>query len=376
MNILNNKADKLFDDLLLIPFMVITAISLIFIYSSSNVIAYADYGNPYFFLQRQVIALSISLIVGTIFLFIPISFYRENSIILLLLSAFLLLIVLIPGLGQEVNGSRRWLPVGPINIQPSEIAKIFLPIYLCSYCLRRKEQLESTLRGFLKPIIVTTILGLLLFLEPDYGSTVIVFAISIMILFIGGAKVSQLALLAIIFIIFLSVAISFSPERLERVLSFANPWDDQRNSDYQLINALIASIQGGIFGLGVGESTQKYFFLPEAHTDFIFSIFLEETGLFGMSILFICYFLILWRLFKLAELSNKKNFFLNSLIITSFALIFFIQTALNIFVNLGIVPTKGLTLPFISYGRSSVIMNFIALAITLRASWEFRNNIK
>ncbi len=373
---MNNKADKLFDDLLLIPFMVITAISLIFIYSSSNVIAYADYGNPYFFLQRQVIALSISLIVGTIFLFIPISFYRENSIILLLLSAFLLLIVLIPGLGQEVNGSRRWLPVGPINIQPSEIAKIFLPIYLCSYCLRRKEQLESTLRGFLKPIIVTTILGLLLFLEPDYGSTVIVFAISIMILFIGGAKVSQLALLAIIFIIFLSVAISFSPERLERVLSFANPWDDQRNSDYQLINALIASIQGGIFGLGVGESTQKYFFLPEAHTDFIFSIFLEETGLFGMSILFICYFLILWRLFKLAELSNKKNFFLNSLIITSFALIFFIQTALNIFVNLGIVPTKGLTLPFISYGRSSVIMNFIALAITLRASWEFRNNIK
>lgn len=373
---MNNKANKLFDQLLLIPFMVITAISLIFIYSSSNVIAYADYGNPYFFFQRQVIALSISLIVGTIFLFIPISFYRENSLILLLISAFFLVLVLIPGLGQEVNGARRWLPIGPINIQPSEIAKIFLPIYLCSYCLRRKEQLESTLRGFLKPIIVTTILGSLLFLEPDYGSTVIVFAISLMILFIGGAKVSQLVLLGTIFLIFLSVAISFNPERLDRVLSFANPWDDQRNSDYQLINALIASIQGGIFGLGVGESTQKYFFLPEAHTDFIFSIFLEETGLFGMSILFICYFLILWRLFKLAELSNKKNFFLNSLIITSFALIFFIQTALNIFVNLGIVPTKGLTLPFISYGRSSVIMNFIALAITLRASWEFRNNIK
>jgi len=240
--------------------MIITGISLIFIYSSSNVIANADFGNPFFFLQRQIIALSISMVACSIFLFVPISFYKENGLILLVLSSILLGLVLIPGFGQEVNGARRWLAIGPINIQPSEIIKIFLPLYLCSYCLRRKDQLETSVKGFIKPIVVTTLIALLLFLEPDYGNTAILFSIAICILFIGGAKISQLAILTIIFFIFLSVAIYFNPERLDRVLSFANPWDDMTGSDYQLINALIASVQGGISGLGIGESTQKYFF--------------------------------------------------------------------------------------------------------------------
>ncbi|MAU88099.1 MAG: putative lipid II flippase FtsW [Gammaproteobacteria bacterium] len=376
MNILIKKKEKLLDVALLLPILIITSISLVFIYSSSNVIAHADFGNPFFFLQRQIVALSISLIACAVFLFIPISFYRQNGLILLLVSSILLALVLVPGIGIERNGASRWLSIGPINIQPSEIVKIFLPLYLCSYCLRRREQLESSWRGFIKPIVVTTIIGLLLFLEPDYGNTAILFSIAICILFIGGAQISQLSILTIIFITFLSIAIYFNPERLDRVLSYANPWDDMTGSDYQLINALIASVQGGLTGLGIGESTQKYFFLPEAHTDFIFSIFLEETGLLGFSVLMSCYFVILWRLFKLAETSNRQNYFFNSMLITSFALLFFIQTALNIFVNLGVIPTKGLTLPFISYGRSSVIMNFIALAITLRASWEFRNKIK
>lgn len=370
------KEEKLLDMALLLPILIITGISLVFIYSSSNVIAYADYGNPFFFLQRQIVALSISLIACAVFLFIPISFYRQNGLILLMISSVLLALVLVPGIGIERNGASRWLSIGPINIQPSEIVKIFLPLYLCSYCLRRRDQLETSWRGFIKPIAVTTIIGLLLFLEPDYGSTAILFSIAICILFIGGAKIAQLSILTIIFITFLSVAIYFNPERLDRVLTFANPWKEMEGSNYQLINALIASVQGGLTGLGVGESTQKYFFLPEAHTDFIFSIFLEETGVLGFTILMACYLVILWRLFRLAETANKKNYFFNSLLITSFALLFFIQTALNIFVNLGVIPTKGLTLPFISYGRSSVIMNFIALAITLRASWEFRNKIK
>ncbi len=255
-----NKKENLFDLTLLVPFMIITGISLIFIYSSSNVIANADFGNPFFFLQRQIIALSISMVACSIFLFVPISFYKENGLILLVLSSILLGLVLIPGFGQEVNGARRWLAIGPINIQPSEIIKIFLPLYLCSYCLRRKDQLETSVKGFIKPIVVTTLIALLLFLEPDYGNTAILFSIAICILFIGGAKISQLAILTIIFFIFLSVAIYFNPERLDRVLSFANPWDDMTGSDYQLINALIASVQGGISGLGIGESTQKYFF--------------------------------------------------------------------------------------------------------------------
>jgi len=371
-----NKKENLLDLALLAPISVITSISLVFIYSSSNVIAFADYGDPFFYLQRQIIALAMSLVACSIFLFIPISFYRRNGLILLVMSSILLALVLVPGIGIERNGAMRWLSIGPINIQPSEIVKVFLPLYLCSYCLRRRDQLESSWRGFIKPIAVTTLVGLLLFLEPDYGNTAILFSIAICILFIGGAQIAQLSILSVIFIAFLSIAIYFNPERLDRVLSFANPWDDMEGSDYQLINALIASVQGGIFGMGIGESSQKYFFLPEAHTDFIFSIYLEETGVIGFLVLMTCYFAILWRLFKLAESSNRKNYFFNSLIITTFALLFFVQTALNIFVNLGVIPTKGLTLPFISYGRSSVIMNFVALAITLRASWEFRNNIK
>ena len=181
-----NRKENLFDLTLLVPFLIITGISLIFIYSSSNVIADADFGNPFFFLQRQIIALSISLVACSIFLFIPISFYKENGLILLVLSSMLLGLVLIPGLGQEINGARRWLAIGPINIQPSEIIKVFLPLYLCSYCLRRKDQLETSWRGFIKPIVVTTLIAVLLFLEPDYGNTAILFSIAICILFIGA----------------------------------------------------------------------------------------------------------------------------------------------------------------------------------------------
>ncbi len=370
-----NRKESLLDQSLLIPFAILTSISLIFIYSSSNVIADADFNNQYFYLERQFIALSVGLLAGTIALFIPISFYRENGLLLILFSAFLLTLVFIPGFGVEKNGSLRWINLG-FNIQPSEIAKIFVPIYLCGYCLKQKEQLKTSWWGFIKPLILTSLISILLLLEMDLGATIIIFTIGIIILFIGGAKFNQLFILFLVFFSIVSILIYLNPERLDRVTSYSDPWDDVGGSDYQLINALIASVQGGFSGLGIGESTQKYYFLPEAHTDFIFSIYVEETGIIGMSFLFICYFVILWRLFELAEKSMKKNFFFNSLLITSFALIFFIQTSLNIFVNLGMIPTKGLTLPFISYGRSSVIMNFIALAITLRSSWEFRNNIK
>ena len=182
------------------------------------------------------------------------------------------------------------------------------------YCLRRKEQLESSWRGFLKPIVITSLISLLLFFEPDIGAMVVIFAIGICILFIGGAKLSQLGILTIIFVTLVSIFIYFNAERLDRVLEFSNPWDNQYSSDYQLINALIASIQGGFFGLGIGESTQKYYFLPEAHTDFIFSIYIEETGLLGLIVLLSAYLIILGRLYFLADRSMKKNFYFNCFI--------------------------------------------------------------
>ncbi|RZO27329.1 MAG: putative lipid II flippase FtsW [SAR86 cluster bacterium] len=372
-----NKAEPLFDRFIVIPFICLTLISLVFIFSSSSVISYEKFSNPFFYLNRQLIAISISIVAASVFLFVPMSFHKENGALLIFSSLFLLILVAIPMFGTEVNGSRRWINLfGLFNIQPSEIAKIFIPIYLCGYCLRRKEQLESSWYGFLKPLLLISLCCILLLLEPDVGATVVLFGIGIVILFAGGAKFSQLASLALIFVLLISIFVYFDETRLTRVLSFSDPFDDPTKTDYQLLNALIASVQGGLFGLGIGESTQKYFFLPEAHTDFIFSIYMEETGLFGLIVLIGIYLIILSRLFNLSNLAMKKNFYFNGLIIIAFALIFFIQTILNIFVNIGIVPTKGLALPFISYGRSSVIMNFIALAIMLRASWEFRNNIR
>ena len=368
--------NELFDRYLVLPFLALTCLSLVFIYSSSNVMANEIYSDPYFFFKRQLFAISIAVITSVIFLFIPTSFYRENGAILVVISILLLFLVALPFIGTEVNGSRRWLNLRIFNLQPSEVAKIFIPIYLCGYCLRRKEQLETRWRGFLKPLILVAICCLLLLLEPDVGATAVLFAVSITILFLGGAKTSQLAMLAFIFFALISTFVYLDEERFSRVLSFSDPFDDPFGTDYQLLNALIASVQGGIFGMGVGESTQKYFFLPEAHTDFIFSIYIEESGILGLIALTVIYGVILFRLFSLVKESAKKNFFFIHLLISSFFLIFFIQTLLNIFVNLGILPTKGLALPFMSYGRSSVIMNFIALAITLRASWELRNNIR
>lgn len=376
MNTLVKQKESLLDLIILIPILVLSSISILYVFSASNVTAYENFSNSFFYVERQMVALAIALILFFAFLFVPISFYRKHGLLLFFLSSVLLLLVLFPGIGKMVNGSRRWLDFGFINIQPSEIAKVFVPLYLCSYCLRRKEQLESSWRGFLKPILITSIISILLFFEPDIGAMVVIFAIGISILFIGGAKLSQLGILSLIFFLLVSIFVYFNAERLDRVLEFSNPWDNQQGSDYQLINALIASIQGGFFGLGIGESTQKYYFLPEAHTDFIFSIYIEETGLLGLLLLLSSYLIILGRLYYLAERSMKKNFYFNSLIITAFAVTFFFQTALNVFVNLGLIPTKGLALPFISYGRSSVIMNFIALAIMLRASWEFRNNLR
>ena len=371
-----SKKESLFDLYLLVPIFCLTLISIVFIFSSSNVLAYDNYQDPFFFLKRQIIALSISIIIFSIFIFIPLSFYRENGALMIIVTFCLLILVLIPWIGKEVNGSRRWLDLGFFNLQPSEIAKVFITLYLCGYCLRRKEQLETSWWGFLKPLAIVGICCCLLLLEPDLGATVVLFMIGLSILFVGGAKTSQLVTLGFIFLIIILIFVYFDEVRATRVLSFSDPFDDPQNTDYQLLNALIASVQGGIFGMGIGESTQKYFFLPEAHTDFIFSIYVEETGITGMTVLFLLYFTIFFRLAHLTSTSFKRGYLLNSLFLLSFALIFFFQTILNVFVNLGLLPTKGLALPFVSYGGSSAIMNFLILSITLRASWEFRNNIK
>ena len=365
-----------FDKYLVVPIIILTLISLVFIFSSSAPYAGEKYLDPYYFFERQIIALSVGIFISSFVLFIPISFYRENGAIFILLSLLLLVLVLIPSVGTEVNGSRRWLRIVSFNLQPSEVAKVLVPLYLCGYSLRRKRQLETSWWGFSKPLVLILIFCILLFLEPDYGATIVLFCVGMVVLFCGGAKISQLGILLVSFFVLMSILIYFNEERFSRLISFTDPFDDIERTDYQLLMALIAIINGNWFGLGIGESTQKYFFLPEAHTDFIFSIYVEETGFAGILILFTCYLTMLYRIYRLAYISYKKNYTFNSFIIISFGFLFFVQTLANIFVNVGLIPTKGLPLPFISYGGSSIIMNFIFLSVAMRASWEFRNGIK
>ena len=289
-----------FDKYLVVPIIILTLISLVFIFSSSAPYAGEKYLDPYYFFERQIIALSIGILISSFVLFIPISFYRENGAIFILLSLLLLVLVLIPSVGTEVNGSRRWLRIVSFNLQPSEVAKVLVPLYLCGYSLRRKRQLETSWWGFSKPLVLILIFCILLFLEPDYGATIVLFSVGMVVLFCGGAKISQLGILLVSFFVLMSILIYFNEERFSRLISFTDPFDDIERTDYQLLMALIAIINGNWFGLGIGESTQKYFFLPEAHTDFIFSIYVEETGFAGILILFTCYLTMLYRIYRLS----------------------------------------------------------------------------
>jgi cell division protein FtsW len=289
----------------------------------------------------------------------------------MLISIGLLIALFIPDVGTSVNGSIRWIRLGPINIQPSELCKFSLILYISGYSVRRMSEIDS-LRSFLKPLFLLFTISLLVMSQPDLGSTAIICLLVVAILFYAGISFFQFSLLSILIALLGYMAISTSPMRLARVLAFTDPFaeDVVRNAGWQLSNSLISIGQGGWFGLGIGNSFQKNFFLPEAHTDFIFAILVEELGIIGGLFLIFLFLILFIGILKVALDSFSKDRLFQGHVSFGILILIAIQSLFNIAVNIGLLPTKGLTLPFISYGGTSIIIMMSLIAIVLRINKE------
>tara|TARA_B100001248_G_scaffold95088_1_gene70606 strand:+ start:145 stop:1254 length:1110 start_codon:yes stop_codon:yes gene_type:complete len=359
------------DILIILPLTLLIVFGLVMVISSSIYVADDMKSNPFYFAQRQTFFVSIGIISLLFFLIIPSDLLFKADWIFMLLSILLLAALFIPDFGTSVNGSIRWIRIGPINIQPSEICKFGLILYISGYSVRRTSEIDS-LRSFLKPLVLLFIISILIMGQPDLGSTAIVCILVVGILFFAGISFFQLVLLILLIGFLGYLAITTSPMRLARVLAFTDPFAVEvvRDAGWQLSNSLIGIGKGGLFGVGLGNSFQKSFFLPEAHTDFIFAIIIEELGIFGGMILITLFVLLFMGIISITLDSFKKGRLFQGYTSFGIFLLISIQVLFNIAVNIGLLPTKGLTLPFISYGGTSIIIMLSLMGIILRINNE------
>ena len=359
------------DILIVLPLTILVILGLVMVSSSSIYIADDMTSNPFHFVERQAFFVAIGIIALLFFLLLPSDVLFKTDWIFMLISIFLLIIIFIPDVGTSVNGSIRWIRIGPINVQPSEICKFSLILYISGYSVRRMTEIDS-LRSFLKPLVLLFIISVLIMGQPDLGSTAIVCILVVGILFYAGISFSQLALLFLLIALLGYIAITTSPMRLARVLAFTDPFAIEvvRNAGWQLSNSLISIGQGGWFGVGLGNSFQKSFFLPEAHTDFIFAILIEELGTIGGLTLIALFIMLFIGLVSVSFESFKKGRLFQGYTSFGIFLLISIQALFNIAVNIGLLPTKGLTLPFISYGGTSIIIMLSLMGIVLRINNE------
>ena len=298
--------------------------------------------------------------------------WEKWSVPLLFVCLFLLMLVLVPGIGRTVNGSRRWLSLGPIGIQVSELAKVTMILYLSGYLVRQQSSVRQSVLGFIRPMIVLGVVAVLLLCEPDFGATVVISGTVMAMLFLSGVKLRYfLGIVLVVGFCLIFLAVS-SPYRVARLTAFLNPWADQFNSGYQLTQSLIAFGRGGWLGTGLGDGVQKSFYLPESHTDFLFAVLAEELGLVGILLVLTLYSILVFRGFVIGLTAyNKERLFAAY---TAYGITFWLglQAAINMGVNAGLLPTKGLTLPLLSYGGASVVVNCMAIALLLRIDHENR----
>ena len=347
------------------------SLGFIMVASSSIYVADEMTGDPFYFASRQLIFISVGLLAMSIFLLLPSDFLFKADWVFMLISILLLVALFIPDVGTSVNGSIRWIRLGPINIQPSEVCKFSLILYISGYSVRRMSEI-NTLRSFLKPLFLLFIISLLIMGQPDLGSTAIICLLVVAILFYAGISFFQFSLLSILISLLGYLAISSSPMRLARVLAFTDPFaeDVVRNAGWQLSNSLISIGQGGWFGLGIGNSFQKNFFLPEAHTDFIFAILVEELGIVGGLLLIGLFVVLFIGILRVALDSFSKDRLFQGYVSFGIMVLIAVQALFNMAVNIGLLPTKGLTLPFISYGGTSIIIMMSLIAIVIRINNE------
>lgn len=360
------------DRMLLMTAAVILALGLVMVASASITLADKMTGNPFYYLERQLAYAVVGLVIGLVAYSLPLAWWQRANFLLLMLALAMLALVLVPGIGRHVNGSIRWVALGPFRLQVSEPARLLILIYIAGYIVRRREELTAHFTGSLKPMLLLSLAALLLLAEPDFGAAMVLIATAMAMLFFGGARLRDFTgflILGAAGFILLAVA---SPYRLERITGFLHPWSHPFDSGFQLTNSLIAIGRGGIFGVGLGESVQKLFYLPEAHTDFLFAVLAEELGLLGCCVVILLFSILTWRAVVIARRAAGKGLMFGAYLAFGLGLWIGLQAFINMGVNMGALPTKGLTLPLMSYGGSSLIVICAAIGLILRVDRETR----
>lgn len=365
------RAELRFDQALVVAVAVVMTLGLVMV-ASASITTSADGGQPLGVFWRQLAYVAVATAAMLLVSRTPIALWRLSGPWLLLFGTGLLALVLVPGVGREVNGSMRWMALGPVNLQPSELVKVFVVIYLAGYLVRRSDHVRSRLSGFFKPIVLMSVIALLLLAEPDYGATVVMFATTLAMLFLGGVPFLSFSSWVLAIVMVFALMMVSAPYRMERLLTFINPWADPFGSGFQLTQALIAVGRGEWFGVGLGQSVQKLHYLPEAHTDFLFAVLAEELGMLGAVATIALFTFITWRAFVIGRRAIQSGDSYGGHLACGIGVLVGMQAYVNIGVNLGLLPTKGLTLPLMSYGGSSLLANAIALGLLFRVDAESR----
>jgi cell division protein FtsW len=355
--------------------LILLLIGMVMVYSASIAIAEAGRltGNhPAYFLVRQGVFLAIGLVAAGFAFQVPLSTWQQISPWLFVAGFVLLALVLIPGIGRDVNGARRWISFGFVNPQPSEFMKLFAVLYAADYTIRKMPHMHDLKKAFLPLAGAMVAVGVLLLKEPDFGAFVVIISVAIGILFLGGMRARLFAILIVVLVAAFAALIIVSPYRRDRIFGFMDPWTDAFGRGYQLSHALIAFGRGELLGVGLGASVEKLFYLPEAHTDFLLAVIAEELGFVGVVVVIVLFGLLIQRAFAIGRQAVALERLYPALVAQGIGIWIGIQSFINMGVNMGLLPTKGLTLPLMSFGGSGILSNCVALAILLRVDWENR----
>ena len=369
------KTSPRVDTVLISVYLGLVFFGMIAVYSATIAQAF-DTGDHFVYLRKNAINIAIALSGMFVVSFIPPKFLKRLAPLCLIVGIGLLAIVLVPSIGVELNGSNRWVRIGGRIFQPSEFAEILFLIYLARYLAVRDQQMNSLSRDVLPIIVIYLVFATLLMLEPDFGSTMVVGAVLLAVLYLGGLKISHIFLFTILSTIAVAILIVIEPYRLMRVMSFLNPWEDPYNSGFQLVQSLIALGRGEWFGVGLGTSVQKLHYLPYAGSDFLFAVIGEELGLMGLLTVMGLFIVLIWKIFHISWLAAAVNDTFSNLLAKSIGMLIAISAVVNMGVNMGILPTKGLTLPFMSEGGSSLIAYSIAIGIVISIHRESQRKLK
>ncbi|HOL36518.1 MAG TPA: putative lipid II flippase FtsW [Rubrivivax sp.] len=366
-----------FDQSLVAVAAALVVLGIVMVYSASVALPdnpkFASYAQSHF-LVRHLVAIGIGFVAALAVLQVPVAVWEKRAAGVFVVTLALLVIVLVPGIGKVVNYSRRWIPLGVMNFQPSELAKLAIAMYAASYMVRKMDAREKFFRAVWPMAVAVGVVGVLLLRQPDMGAFIVIATIAMGILFLGGVNARMFFLIAAVVLLTFGTIIAFDDLRRERILAYLDPWNPKyaQGKGYQLTHSLIAFGRGGFFGQGLGDSVEKLHYLPEAHTDFLLAVIGEELGFAGVAAVIVLFFWLVRRIFVIGRQAVALDRIYAGLMVQGVGVWFGFQTFINMGVNLGVLPTKGLTLPLMSYGGSAIVMNFVALAMVLRVDSENR----